>query len=62
MEWFHCHGQVIGHITLIMHLCDCVFMNAFYCVLGIKQDSGSGRPAPLLQEPRFGAGPQPYRK
>jgi hypothetical protein len=33
------------------------------CVVGTKQDSsGSGRPAPLLQEPRFGAGPQPYRK
>ncbi|GFG32383.1 hypothetical protein Cfor_04363, partial [Coptotermes formosanus] len=30
--------------------------------LGSKQDSsGSGRPAPLLQEPRFGTGPQPYR-
>ncbi|XP_021931437.1 heterogeneous nuclear ribonucleoprotein L isoform X1 [Zootermopsis nevadensis] len=30
--------------------------------VGIKQDSsGSGRPAPLLQEPRYGAGPQPYR-
>ncbi|XP_023703865.1 heterogeneous nuclear ribonucleoprotein L isoform X2 [Cryptotermes secundus] len=30
--------------------------------VGVKQDSSaSGRPAPLLQEPRFGAGPQPYR-
>ncbi|PSN36158.1 hypothetical protein C0J52_13272 [Blattella germanica] len=26
-----------------------------------KPESQSGRPAPLLQEPRFGAGPQPYR-
>ncbi|XP_071450318.1 heterogeneous nuclear ribonucleoprotein L-like isoform X2 [Hetaerina americana] len=26
-----------------------------------KPESMSGRPAPLLQEPRYGAGPQPYR-
>jgi len=30
--------------------------------LSTKQESsGSGRPAPLLQEPRYGTGPQPYR-
>ncbi|XP_047000111.1 heterogeneous nuclear ribonucleoprotein L isoform X1 [Schistocerca americana] len=30
--------------------------------VGIKQELPvAGRPAPLLQEPRFGAGPQPYR-
>lgn len=30
--------------------------------VGVKDVPVSGRPAPLLQEPRYGAGPQPYSK
>ena len=47
-------------LCLYVTVCSCADLR---CVLGSKQDSsGSGRPAPLLQDPRYGTGPQPYRK
>nr|CAD7433526.1 unnamed protein product [Timema monikensis] len=44
--------------------CVCVITTRIFSQSrGLKQDtpSSSGRAAPLLAEPRFGAGPQPYR-